>query len=454
MTDKSVKNNLIAKLQVVYRSPDPDPEYVRRCRREIEIQSEQLSLKHVKQNNKLINSFLRSMAFVIGVCFLSVILVLGPKEVLAAFQDLVGYIPGFGFVSDVNAVRFLEETNTITQENITLKIENVVADLDRTVISARVEGIENLKRQFPENLPIHNCQIQLLLPTDTKVNLHGYQIAFDRTDLLIDFEFDSLPKNVEQMFLGFEYIPGTPIDSAPSGWSIPINLASDSSGLRILNADHLLLESKINQGLQLQVQNISMSDKNTSIKLVLLSENPTVSIAANWWNNLVIRSSKGELLKITSQPITSFEERNQVVIETEPMLSDEIYQINLSGPINLINQVDQGNAFVLDFEKESYVGQVWRLDHDCNFGSHQCKINQAEAIQGPQERLIISFDYEADNAISNIMIFPANSNLSVNRIFSGGIEFNDVPELPLKFYIGNYTYQIYGDWQIYHAIDD
>jgi hypothetical protein len=157
-----------------------------------------------------------------------------------------------------------------------------------------------------------------------------------------------------------------------------------------LNADNLFLESKIDQGLKLQVQNISMSDKNTSIKFVLLSEDPTVSIAANWWNNLVIRNSQGEMLEITSQPITTFEDRNEVVIETEPMLSDEIYQINFSGPINLIKQVDQGNAFVLDFEKESYVGQVWRLDHDCNFGSHQCKINQAEVIQGAQERLNLS----------------------------------------------------------------
>ncbi|HLA81014.1 MAG TPA: DUF4179 domain-containing protein, partial [Thermoleophilia bacterium] len=77
---------------------------------------------------------------VVGLLVIVLVLV-GPERALAALRGLLGYIPGIGFVDDEAGLRVLAEPVSQTREGVTVTIEQVVADSQRTVIVYTTDGL-------------------------------------------------------------------------------------------------------------------------------------------------------------------------------------------------------------------------------------------------------------------------------------------------------------------------
>ena len=82
-------------------------------------------------------AMVRAAAFVVVV---GVIVLMGPGQVLAQMQELLGYVPGYGFV-DVNDVRMMAAPISQTQGDVTVTVKQVLANQEGTYVVMKVEGL-------------------------------------------------------------------------------------------------------------------------------------------------------------------------------------------------------------------------------------------------------------------------------------------------------------------------
>ena len=71
------------------------------------------------------------------------IMVIGPQRVAAAFQNLLGFLPGFGYVQ--GDVRILEEPVPFEQPGLRVEVTEAVIDAEHTWLTIEVidEALEN-----------------------------------------------------------------------------------------------------------------------------------------------------------------------------------------------------------------------------------------------------------------------------------------------------------------------
>jgi len=124
-----------------------------------------------------------------------VFILVAPQNVLGAFRSLTAYLPGIGFVHNDTNTLYLPEPVIMEQDGITLTIEQVVADAEKTVVSYRIEGLpttelDKISPCFYDNNRLLLPDGDLWLPTGGGVENHQARI-----------EFFPLPDNVSQATL-------------------------------------------------------------------------------------------------------------------------------------------------------------------------------------------------------------------------------------------------------------
>ncbi len=139
----------------------------------------------------------------------------GPQNVLAAVKNLIGYIPGIGFVEQDESTLYLARPVSVTQDGVTLTIEQAVADAKGIVVSYHMDGL-------PEPKPgeTYTCVYsdnRLRLP-DGKYRL---PTGGGLTGAQARIEFAPLPAGVKQVTLVSHGEEGCP---APIDWTVDIPL--------------------------------------------------------------------------------------------------------------------------------------------------------------------------------------------------------------------------------------
>ncbi len=69
------------------------------------------------------------------------IIAIGPQNVAAAFNKLLSYLPGIGFVQNDNSTLYLPEPLSIQNNGITLVIDQAVIDTTNTVVTYHFENL-------------------------------------------------------------------------------------------------------------------------------------------------------------------------------------------------------------------------------------------------------------------------------------------------------------------------
>ena len=88
-------------------------------------------------------------AFIVMLALVLVI-VIGPKQVIAQVQALLGYVPGYGFV-EIDDIRVLPSPLSQTQGGVTMTIQQVLVKEENTYIILSVDGLPS-KEQIYEDL--------------------------------------------------------------------------------------------------------------------------------------------------------------------------------------------------------------------------------------------------------------------------------------------------------------
>ena len=133
MSDLTFSPEFENQIRAAMAVPDPNPAFLDDLRQQLITQSEKTQGRST--------SFFRRPALQWGLVALTVVLVilfaLGPQKVASAFQQLMGYIPGLGFVDQNALIRVLEKPVRQQRQGVTVSVEEVFLDVNRTVLVFR-----------------------------------------------------------------------------------------------------------------------------------------------------------------------------------------------------------------------------------------------------------------------------------------------------------------------------
>ncbi|MDR3573477.1 MAG: hypothetical protein P4L50_06440 [Anaerolineaceae bacterium] len=149
------------------------------------------------------------------------LLAVGPQRVLAAFQQLFGYIPGVGIINESAPIRVLVEPVTITRSGISITVTSATLTADRTHIEYRIFGVPG--SAYPNREDVHGCfqQDYLRLPDGTKL---------DR----MDEDFLPIPPAVNEAVLVIPCISDTLPGKVPENWQLPLRFVLAPPDLTVM----------------------------------------------------------------------------------------------------------------------------------------------------------------------------------------------------------------------------
>jgi hypothetical protein len=265
--------------------PQPDPQFLKRLEMDLMGQAARPTTQAAHTPNPL-QQWLRAIGTVFQtrrlVWVAAVLLIvtaavsaIGPGQVLAGVQRLLGYVPGVGFVEPAQT-RYLVEPVSVQQGDVTLRVEKVVANEDYTQVIFTAEGFPRQKFG-PEEETLKPAP-HLLLPDGTQLGPLTSMVGLGDT-LQATMTFHPLPAGVDQITLVLPSLPNLPEDFAPGNWTVPLHLQiAPGNGEETPQgtAAHAYLPSNAtasDQGVTARVLQVGQSAEETGLEVEFAWEN-------------------------------------------------------------------------------------------------------------------------------------------------------------------------------------
>jgi hypothetical protein len=347
--------------------------------------------------------------------------VVGPRRVLAGIQDLLGYVPGVGFL-DLEATRLLPAPVAVRRDGVTLRVDQVVAAQGYTKIVIRSDGLPPEDQLWPGGARQEGDFQPLLRLTD------GQRLAAGTWTLRLGggtLEFPSLPGGVYHATLELARLPLVPAGAAPENWQVPLDLrpatgelvsalfpqpyapagAEDTHqdiALRVLGVAHSPEETVV----RLQIQWADPDWRFPTVGYFRLPElrdelghvyhNTIPSSSGSSITTVVVRIPDAGQITPTPVPAVPTHETTQAFAPVSPS----------AGQLTLwIDAVDFGvpadASFVVDLGADPRVGDRWPLDVDLTVAGFPVHIRGARLVQeelgqrdGTVQRTLLQFDVD------------------------------------------------------------
>lgn len=187
----------------------------------------------LEQRNSFMQTLRARPVMVIVIVLLALSLLTG---VVYAIGRLTGYIPGIGFVQ-ANSLRVLAEPVSQTREGITVSIEQVVVDSERTIIIYKTEGltIAAANSTGEGGGPFGSSHL-LRLPDGTTLEestgysgtpeplLNNIKTEGGWPNYVWRLVYPPVSKQVNELTLMIPVLQNMPIGAAPENWEITFQL--------------------------------------------------------------------------------------------------------------------------------------------------------------------------------------------------------------------------------------
>jgi hypothetical protein len=215
-------NPIEEKINRAARSVEPSAEFSQKLWNEIKMKP-----LTVKDPKRISRRFWIPAAAVLGV--LLVLVIVGPQNVLAAFQGLLSYIPGVGFVQNDETTLYLAEPVVVEQDGYTFTLDQVVANKDKVAIAYHmVSPTANF------DWCAYNGNF-LVLP-DGKSNrpIGGGGGANAEGVIEAQIDYFPLPEGVKKASISVSADPSESGCAAPMEWTIAFNLGTEKPDVEFL----------------------------------------------------------------------------------------------------------------------------------------------------------------------------------------------------------------------------
>jgi hypothetical protein len=344
----------------------------------------------------------------------------GPARVVAAIQDLVGYVPGIGF-ADLEETRVLAAPVEIRREGVTLRVEQVIARSERTEVVIRSEGLPPEDQLWPAGASDEgDYEPMLRLPDGRMMTTGTWTLRLGGGTL----EFPPLPEGVHHVTLELARLPLVPAGSAPENWRVPLDLRPATGELvtELFPEPYLAGAQDSKQGITLRAMEVAHTPEETAIRLQIqgaeqdwrlltlghlrgpeLRDNlghvyheAMASSAGSMVQTEVIRMPEGQDSAPTPSPGVSSEEWILAFAPLSP--SAEHLTLWVDG---VQFEVPATEGFTMDLGSGPQVGDHWPLDVQLTVAGFPVHISGAQLIQeelllrdGPVQRTLLRFDVD------------------------------------------------------------
>ena len=218
-------------------APSPEPTFVSRLerqlleRQQVLARSEQPKRKVKRLGRQFAASLVRRRwqyaVLVLLAALVVTLFAIGPQRVLAQVQRWLGYVPGIGFVN-LAETWVLPSPVEITQGDVALRVEQVIAGSENTQIVISVPGLSENDLPWPnEALERPDFTAYLLLPDGSRLELTRWELDIGSGKL----EYPALPAGVNRVTLIVPRLPLVPSGALPEDWEIPLTLRPASGKL-------------------------------------------------------------------------------------------------------------------------------------------------------------------------------------------------------------------------------
>lgn len=292
----------------------------------------------------------------------------GPQNVLAAVKNLIGYIPGIGFVQQDESTLYLSKPVSVTQKGVTLTVEQAVADANGIVISYHMDGLPEPKPGETYTCVYSDNRLRLPDGKDLLPIGGGLMGAEAR------IEFAPLPSGVKQVALVTRGESDCP---APIDWTIdiPLGTAAPQPSLPVLDVAPVTTPA----GTSSQQANEQVKTGNPAANdQVRISVEKTVPLPDGWLITGHVTWDDPEIMNMYVPPemvtVTDAAGKNIPVEPTDTGYNDGEFgfilkQTDIQSPVKLTirsilvnGMLENGPDFSFNTGRNPQPGQEWMID--------------------------------------------------------------------------------------------
>jgi hypothetical protein len=252
--------------------PEPDREFLAALKDQI----------YARKPRRLVRSIFARPVWAGAIALLTlaivVVLAIGPQRVIAAFQQLFGYFPGFGIV-DIGQGEALAAAVETKQDSITLRVEECLATADGTLLVYSLSGAPQgevpyvAHLQFPDGSDLYSNDYQT---SGDPANLTG---STENLVLHTTAKYAPLPKGVRDLKVVLERYTTSHIKPSYT-WVISLHLQrlTDELRARLFPPAYAPVGAQATyQGITLQVMQVAADPMENSTVLKIKQ-----SLPAGW----------------------------------------------------------------------------------------------------------------------------------------------------------------------------
>jgi hypothetical protein len=347
--------------------------------------------------------------------------VVGPQRIVAAIQQLLGYVPGIGFV-DLEATRLLAAPVEVSRDGVILRVEQVIAQPDGTKVIIRSEGLPPEDQLWPHGAREEaNYQPLLRLPD-------GHTLTSDTWSLRLGagtLEFPPLPDGIYRIILELPRLPLVPAGAAPENWTVALDLRPATGELvaELFPQPNAPPDAEdTHQGIALQVLAVAHSPEETAVRLQVQWPNPDwmapnvgcfrllelrddlghvyhevpASSTGSTVQTVVIRIHEGADVTPTPAPEIPTHEFLRTFAPVSPSARTLALWVDAIG-----FEVPADASFSVDLGDDPQVGDRWPLDMHLTVAGFPVHIGSARLVQeeshlrdGVEQETALYFDFD------------------------------------------------------------
>jgi len=221
MSDLTFSYEFENQIRAAMAVPDPSPEFLKDLRQQLITHSEEPRDRSV--------GFFSRPTLKLGLAALTVVLIIllaiDPQRVASAFQQLLGYIPGLGFVDQNAPIRVLTEPVSQNRDGVTVIVNEVFLDAARTVLVFKFDGItmDSVPEGETQSAAFCSEHSIIRLPDGRElVAGAGWGTGWS-SGMEYHFEFEPIPMDVDEAVFFVPCLMGTISGSAPENWELPLH---------------------------------------------------------------------------------------------------------------------------------------------------------------------------------------------------------------------------------------
>lgn len=304
-----------------------------------------------------------------------VIVIVGPQKVVTAFSQLLGYLPGSGFVENDESTLYLSQPVTSEQDGITLTVDQIVADKNQVVVSYHFSNLTQ-----GTNACVYDNNTLQLPDGKTRLPIGG---GIDGTTAQIYYQ--PLSEGVKSFSL--VVAAQTPDCQGPQSWNVALSLGALPAEVTLapvtegeevnISASTASSESAEAAQVQFSIDRIAETDGSYVIAGHASSTNPD-------WKDILIHFDSIRVSDANGKTIAIEPADNDV--NGSGTFAFKIAKGDFAAPLTIqfqsatvTAQVSTNNTFSFDAGDQPSIDQSWSIQQTLSLAGHDVTVESVRA---------------------------------------------------------------------------